>query len=176
MDWNFNPRMQLYGRYALEAQDFGGIVVWDAPVMIETGGHAAMDRLIVVVTDPEMRKKLHPVSYGQAQILERIRELRASENAGVILVTHDLGLIAERAHEVVVMYAGRIVEQAETAELFANPQHPYTRGLMASIPKPGEEGRKRLRTIRSAAGRVISRTLSTTPGRSTVTTKPSAVS
>jgi peptide/nickel transport system ATP-binding protein len=65
----------------------------------------------------------------------------------MILVTHDLGLIAERAHEVAVMYAGRIVEQTDTGELFANPQHPYTRGLMASIPKPVEAGKTRLRTI-----------------------------
>jgi oligopeptide/dipeptide ABC transporter ATP-binding protein len=65
----------------------------------------------------------------------------------MILVTHDLGLIAERAHDVAVMYAGRIVEQAETAELFANPLHPYTRGLMDSIPKPGEARKTRLRTI-----------------------------
>ncbi len=83
----------------------------------------------------------------QAHILELLSTIQAEMGMAMVLVTHDLGLIAERAHEVAVMYAGRIVEQAETGELFANPQHPYTRGLMASIPKPGEEGRKRLRTI-----------------------------
>ncbi len=83
----------------------------------------------------------------QAHILELLSTIQAEMGMAMILVTHDLGLIAERAHEVAVMYAGRIVEQADTKELFANPQHPYTRGLMASIPKPGEEGRKRLRTI-----------------------------
>jgi oligopeptide/dipeptide ABC transporter ATP-binding protein len=83
----------------------------------------------------------------QAHILELLGTIQAEMGMAMVLVTHDLGLIAERAHEVAVMYAGRIVEQAETKELFANPQHPYTRGLMASIPKPGEEGRRRLRTI-----------------------------
>jgi peptide/nickel transport system ATP-binding protein/oligopeptide transport system ATP-binding protein len=83
----------------------------------------------------------------QAHILELLSTIQAEMGMAMILVTHDLGLIAERAHEVAVMYAGRIVEQADTVELFANPQHPYTRGLLASIPKPGEEKRKRLRTI-----------------------------
>ena len=83
----------------------------------------------------------------QAHILELFDTIQGEMGMAMILVTHDSGLIAERAHEVAVMYAGRIVEQAETRELFANPQHPYTRGLMASIPKPGEEGHQRLRTI-----------------------------
>src|SRR5512146_2813422 len=83
----------------------------------------------------------------QAHILELLSKIQAEMGMAMVLVTHDLGLIAERAHDVAVMYAGRIVEQAETKELFANPQHPYTRGLMASIPRPGEEGRRRLRTI-----------------------------
>jgi peptide/nickel transport system ATP-binding protein len=83
----------------------------------------------------------------QAHILELLGRIQAEMGMAMILVTHDLGLIAERAHEVAVMYAGRIVEQAETREIFANPRHPYTRGLLASIPKPGEERGKRLRTI-----------------------------
>jgi peptide/nickel transport system ATP-binding protein len=83
----------------------------------------------------------------QAHILELLGQIQKEMGMAMILVTHDLGLIAERAHEVAVMYAGRIVEQADTTELFANPLHPYTRGLMASIPKPGEERKTRLRTI-----------------------------
>jgi len=83
----------------------------------------------------------------QAHILELLGRIQAEMGMAMILVTHDLGLIAERAHEVAVMYAGRIVEQASTDVLFADPQHPYTRGLMASIPKPGEGRRSRLRTI-----------------------------
>ena len=83
----------------------------------------------------------------QAHILELLGKIQAEMGMAMILVTHDLGLIAERAHEVAVMYAGRIVEQTDTRELFANPQHPYTRGLMASIPRPTGAGKMRLRTI-----------------------------
>ncbi len=90
----------------------------------------------------------------QAHILELLGTIQAEMGMAMVLVTHYLGLIAERAHEVAVMYAGRIVEQAETIELFANPQHPYTRGLMASIPKPGEEGRRRLKTIAGSVPRL----------------------
>ncbi len=90
----------------------------------------------------------------QAHILELLGKIQQEMGMAMVLVTHDLGLIAERAHEVAVMYAGRIVERAETRELFANPQHPYTRGLMASIPKPGGEGHKRLRTITGTVPRL----------------------
>jgi len=83
----------------------------------------------------------------QAHILELLGTIQAEMGMAMILVTHDLGLIAERAHEVAVMYAGRIVEQTNTRELFANPQHPYTRGLMASIPRPVQAGKTRLKTI-----------------------------
>ena len=71
----------------------------------------------------------------QAQILELISDLQKEMGMAVILITHDLGVIAETCDEVAVMYAGRIVEQASAHELFANPLHPYTRGLLASIPK-----------------------------------------
>ena len=70
----------------------------------------------------------------QAQILELIRELRARTGMALLLITHDLGVIAEMADDVAVMYAGEIVEYADVKSLFANPKHPYTRGLMASIP------------------------------------------
>jgi oligopeptide/dipeptide ABC transporter ATP-binding protein len=83
----------------------------------------------------------------QAHILELLARIQAEMGMAMVLVTHDLGLIAERAHEVAVMYAGRLVEKADTAALFAEPLHPYTRGLMASIPRPGESRRARLRTI-----------------------------
>jgi oligopeptide/dipeptide ABC transporter ATP-binding protein len=83
----------------------------------------------------------------QAHILELLTRIQSEMGMAMVLVTHDLGLIAERAHEVAVMYAGRIVEQADTPELFSDPLHPYTRGLMASIPRPGDSRRGRLRTI-----------------------------
>jgi peptide/nickel transport system ATP-binding protein len=74
----------------------------------------------------------------QAQILDLMRELKAKTGAAIILITHDLGVVAEMAERVVVMYAGRKVEEAPVEALFANPQHPYTRGLLASIPQLGE--------------------------------------
>ena len=77
----------------------------------------------------------------QAQILELIQELKEKLGTAVILITHDLGVVAETAQRVVVLYAGRKVEEASVAELFANPRHPYTRGLMAAIPRLGDEGR-----------------------------------
>jgi oligopeptide/dipeptide ABC transporter ATP-binding protein len=90
----------------------------------------------------------------QAHILELLSRIQAEMGMAMVLVTHDLGLIAERADEVAVMYAGRIVEQAETRELFSDPLHPYTRGLMASIPRPGDPRRGRLRTIAGTVPRL----------------------
>ena len=71
----------------------------------------------------------------QAQILELMRVLREETGTAIILITHDLGVVAELAHEVAVMYSGRIVEKARVEALFARPQHPYTIGLLGSIPK-----------------------------------------
>jgi len=71
----------------------------------------------------------------QAQILDLMRELKAQSGAAIILITHDLGVVAEVCDEVAVMYAGEIVERASVDELFARPQHPYTVGLLGSIPR-----------------------------------------
>ncbi|MGN6391770.1 MAG: ABC transporter ATP-binding protein [Gemmatimonadales bacterium] len=71
----------------------------------------------------------------QAQILEVLDRLRQSHGMAVLLITHDLGIVAGRADRVAVMYAGQVVEEAPTAELFAHPSHPYTRGLFASVPR-----------------------------------------
>jgi peptide/nickel transport system ATP-binding protein len=73
----------------------------------------------------------------QAQILDLMRELKAASGAAIILITHDLGVVAEVCDEVAVMYAGEIVERAPVDELFASPQHPYTVGLLGSIPRLG---------------------------------------
>jgi oligopeptide/dipeptide ABC transporter ATP-binding protein len=86
----------------------------------------------------------------QAQILDLIRELKEKLNTAVILITHDLGVVAETAQRIVVMYAGRKVEEAPVGELFAAPRHPYTRGLMAAIPRLGsaaDNARRRLAEI-----------------------------
>lgn len=71
----------------------------------------------------------------QAQILDLMRELRDQQGTSIMMITHDLGVVAEMCHRVVVMYAGQVVEQADVYTLFENPSHPYTQGLMKSIPK-----------------------------------------
>lgn len=83
----------------------------------------------------------------QAQILDLLRELQREEGMSILLITHDLGIIAEMADEVAVMYASKVVEQAPVAELFRNPKHPYTHGLFKSRPAPGMSKRDRLITI-----------------------------
>ena len=73
----------------------------------------------------------------QAQILDLMRDLQSRLGSAIMLITHDLGVVAEMAQRVVVMYAGRKVEEATARELFANPQHPYTRGLLGAVPRLG---------------------------------------
>ncbi|MGL4568650.1 MAG: ABC transporter ATP-binding protein, partial [Fusobacteriaceae bacterium] len=73
----------------------------------------------------------------QAQIMELLLELKNKKDMGILLITHDLGVIAETCEKVIVMYAGRIMEKASVDELFDNPKHPYTKGLLASVPKLG---------------------------------------
>lgn len=75
----------------------------------------------------------------QAQILDLLRQLKDKINSSIMLITHDLGVIAEMADEVVVMYAGRVVEKGTAEEIFAHPSHPYTIGLMASKPVVGKK-------------------------------------
>lgn len=82
----------------------------------------------------------------QAQILALMNSLQKENNMSIILITHDLGVVAETCDQVAVMYAGRIVEKATAKELFLNPKHPYTVGLLNSIPKLGER-KKKLYTI-----------------------------
>jgi len=78
----------------------------------------------------------------QAQILDLIRDLQESSNTAVILITHDLGVVAEMAHRVAVMYAGEIVEEADVRAIFKEPLHPYTKGLIGSIPVLGQPKEK----------------------------------
>ena len=85
----------------------------------------------------------------QAQILDLMRELKTKTGASIVLITHDLGVVAEMAQRVVVMYAGRKVEEAPVDALFARPLHPYTKGLLGSIPRLAEaaEGGERKRLV-----------------------------
>jgi peptide/nickel transport system ATP-binding protein len=83
----------------------------------------------------------------QAQILDELRQLRTETGAGVILVTHDLGVVADIADRVIVMYAGRVVEQGTLDEIFYDPQHPYTWGLLGSITRVDSDSAERLPAI-----------------------------
>jgi len=84
----------------------------------------------------------------QAQILDLLRELQESQGMSILLITHDLGIIAEMADDVAVMYASKVVEHAAVKELFQNPLHPYTNGLFRSRPELGQPKDKNLTTIR----------------------------
>ncbi|MBB6671994.1 ABC transporter ATP-binding protein [Cohnella nanjingensis] len=86
----------------------------------------------------------------QAQILDLMKRLKEEQDMGMLLITHDLGVVAELCDRVVVMYAGRVVEEASVRELFANPQHPYTKGLIQSVPKL----RQKVRRLDSIKGNV----------------------
>ena len=85
----------------------------------------------------------------QAEIIDLLAKLRREFNLSLLLISHDMGLVAENADSVIVMYCGRIVEQASAVELFANTRHPYTEGLLRSIPRASIDavGRRRLLTI-----------------------------
>ncbi len=90
----------------------------------------------------------------QAQILDLMRELKDRTGAAIMLITHDLGVVAEMAQRVIVMYAGRKVEEASVVDLFARPRHPYTRGLLDSIPKLGAASQERGASEGAAGGRL----------------------
>jgi oligopeptide/dipeptide ABC transporter ATP-binding protein len=91
----------------------------------------------------------------QAQIIELIDRLKDEYDSAVIMITHDLGVVATVADEILVMYAGRIVEQAKTRNLFYDPRHPYTWGLLGSTPRLDRPNPKRLRTIAGAPPSLI---------------------
>lgn len=86
----------------------------------------------------------------QAQILDLMLKMKEEFGTAIVLITHDLGVIAETVQKVVVMYAGKVVEQAAVEEIFENPKHPYTQGLLNSLPKVGSDGfqKEKLNTIR----------------------------
>jgi len=88
----------------------------------------------------------------QAQILELMGDLRQKLDMAILLITHNLGIVAETAQRIVVMYAGKIMEEAPTLQLFENPLHPYTRGLQRSIPKIGQKYRSSNRKLQEIPG------------------------
>ena len=83
----------------------------------------------------------------QAQILELMKRLQRDHGSSIVLITHDMGVVAELAERVVVMYAGRVVEEAPKTQLFRDPQHPYTWGLLGSMPRPDRPRVQRLAAI-----------------------------
>lgn len=90
----------------------------------------------------------------EAQILDIIRDLQESANMAIMFITHNLGVVASMAHEIVVMYMGRAVERAKVEDLFYNPKHPYTQSLLKSIPKLSKE--KEAGRLASITGSVLS--------------------
>jgi peptide/nickel transport system ATP-binding protein len=90
----------------------------------------------------------------QAQILELLQDLKRRVGAAIMLITHDLGIVAETAERVIVMYAGRKVEEAPVRELFRNPRHPYTRGLLGALPKLGSSLANGTNRLAEIPGRV----------------------
>lgn len=142
---------------AIELLDLVGLPspkqrVDDYPHQLSGGQRQRVMIALALANDPELLIADEPTTALdvtiQAQILDLMGSLRERTGAAVMLVTHDLGVVAQTCDDVVVMYAGRVVERAPTAQLFADPQHPYTVGLMAAVPR-----------IDAAAGR-----LATIPG------------
>src|SRR5262249_51429773 len=88
------------------------------------------------------------------QILDLLNELREKRNLALLLITHDLGIVAEMADRVAVMYAGKIVEEALVRDLFEHPRHPYTEGLLRAVPRLDESGEARKRRLQTIEGTV----------------------
>ena len=115
---------------------------WSLPHSLSGGMAQRVMIAMALACEPELLIADEPTTALdvtiQAQILDLMRALQADTGTAIILITHDLGVVAEMCDRVAVMYAGEIVEQADTATLFADPKHPYTRGLIGSVPTLGE--------------------------------------
>ncbi|MFD1911060.1 ABC transporter ATP-binding protein [Halodurantibacterium flavum] len=122
----------------------------DYPHQLSGGQRQRVMIALALANDPDLLIADEPTTALdvtiQAQILELMKDLQERTGTAILLITHDLGVVAETCDEVVVMYAGSVVERARTADLFADPQHPYTIGLMAAVPRIDIEA-DRLATI-----------------------------
>jgi len=143
-------------RKAVELLDAVGIPspdrrISDYPHQLSGGMRQRVMIAIALCCDPDLLIADEPTTAldvtVQAQILELMSEMQKERGMATLLITHDLGVIAEQCDEVVVMYAGRIVERAPVKELFAEPKHAYTKGLLSSIPRLSNERKSELRTI-----------------------------
>ncbi|CAN5556863.1 ABC transporter ATP-binding protein [soil metagenome] len=134
----------------------------DYPHQLSGGMRQRVMIAMALACDPELLIADEPTTALdvtiQAQILELLDELRRSRKLAVLLITHDLGVVAEVADRVCVMYTGKIVEESGVDELFANPKHPYTRGLIRSVPKLTEIGAKKSVRLQTIEGTVPSPT------------------
>ncbi len=123
----------------------------DYPHQLSGGMRQRVMIAMALACDPELLIADEPTTALdvtiQAQILDLINGLRSRRKLSVLLITHDLGVIAETADRVAVMYTGRIVEEGSVAQLFSAPKHPYTRGLLKSLPEMNQPGGLRLETI-----------------------------
>ncbi|PZX11723.1 peptide/nickel transport system ATP-binding protein [Palleronia aestuarii] len=122
----------------------------DYPHQLSGGQRQRVMIALALANDPDLLIADEPTTALdvtiQAQILELMADLRARTGAAVLLVTHDLGVVAETCDDVAVMYGGQVVERAPVGALFSDPQHPYTIGLMAAVPRL-DGGQSRLETI-----------------------------
>ena len=143
-------------QHAVELLDAVGIPsperrISDHPHELSGGMRQRVMIAIALCCDPDLLIADEPTTAldvtVQAQILDLMSQMQKERGMATLLITHDLGVIAEQCDEVVVMYAGRIVERAPVKELFAKPKHAYTKGLLASIPRLTNERKTELQTI-----------------------------
>jgi oligopeptide transport system ATP-binding protein len=125
--------------------------LWDYPHQFSGGMQQRVMIAMALACNPDILIADEPTTALdvtiQAQILELLRDLQRDFNMAVILITHDLGVVAQVCHRVTVMYAGRIVEEAGAKSLFADPRHPYTLGLLESVPRLDRPKTDRLQAI-----------------------------
>jgi len=130
---------ELLGRVGITAP---GLRLGQFPHQLSGGLRQRVMIAMALMCDPELLIADEPTTAldvtVQAQILRLLATLQRDLGLGILLITHDLGVVARIADRVSVMYAGEVVESAPTAELFGNPRHPYTRGLLACVPVPGK--------------------------------------
>ncbi|MFN2501523.1 MAG: ABC transporter ATP-binding protein [Pyrinomonadaceae bacterium] len=134
----------------------------DYPHQLSGGMRQRIMIAMALACDPELLIADEPTTALdvtiQAQILELLDELRVSRKLAVLLITHDLGVVAEVADRVCVMYTGKIIEESGVHELFADPKHPYTRGLLRSVPKLTVAGIAKAERLQTIEGTVPSPT------------------